>query len=88
MFWVSFWILRLGKIQLVVLWVEGRAVMFLRFGGFLAVETCSKAILALWLGYGKSPCFSRVAFLWLVGPDYPLLVCSCVDGVDFLECAF
>ena len=36
---------------------------------FLAVETCSKALLALCRGYGKSPCFLEVAFLRLLGVD-------------------
>jgi len=54
----------------------------------MAVESCSKAILAQCLGHGKSPCFSEVTFLSLLGPDYPVLVLPCVDGQDFLECAF
>ena len=54
----------------------------------MAVEACSKAILALCAGHGKSPCFSEVAFLSVVGPDYPLLILPCVNGQDFLECAF
>ena len=57
--------------------------MFLSLtGGFLAVETCSKAHFDSCLGHGKSPCFSGVAFLWLVGPDYPLLVLPTVDGQE------
>lgn len=36
----------------------------------IAVKSCSKAILALRLGHGKSPWFSQVAFLLLVGPDH------------------
>jgi hypothetical protein len=36
---------------------------------FLAVETCSKALLALCRGYGKSPCFLEVTFLRLLGVD-------------------
>jgi hypothetical protein len=55
---------------------------------FLEVKTCSKGISDYTLRYGKSPCFLAVSFLQLVGPDYPLLILSCVDGVDFLECAF
>jgi hypothetical protein len=54
----------------------------------MAVETCSKAILALCVGHGKSPCFSRWGFLKLFGPDYPVLVLPCTDGREFLECAF
>jgi hypothetical protein len=55
---------------------------------YLAVKTCSKALLALCLGHGKSPCFLEVAFLQLFGPDYRLLVLPCVDGAEFLECVF
>ena len=54
----------------------------------MAVKTCSKGILEHILRHGKSPCFSQVAFLWLVGPDYLLLISPCVDGEEFLECAF
>ena len=54
----------------------------------MSVKTCSKAILALSSGHGKSPCFSQVTFLKLVGPDYPLLILPCVDVGEFLECAF
>jgi hypothetical protein len=53
----------------------------------MAVKTCSKALLALYLGHGKSPSFSEVAFLQLVGPDYPLLILPCVDGQENMECA-
>jgi hypothetical protein len=54
----------------------------------MAVKTCSKAILLLMVRHGKSPCFSQVTFLQLVGPDYPLSILPCVDGQEFLECAF
>jgi len=54
----------------------------------MAAKTCSKAISALCPRHGKSPCFSRVDFHWLLDPDYPLLVLSCLDGRKFLECAF
>ena len=54
----------------------------------MAVETCSKAILALCRRRGKSPCFSQVTFLQLFGPDYPLSILPCVNGQEFLERAF
>jgi hypothetical protein len=54
----------------------------------MAAETCSNAILSLSGGHGKSPCFLQVAFLQLVGPDYPLLNLPWVDGAETLECAF
>jgi hypothetical protein len=53
----------------------------------MAVKRCSKAFLALCLGHGKSPYFSQVTFLQLLGPDYPLLILPCVDGQETLECA-
>jgi hypothetical protein len=45
-----------------------------------AVKSCSKGILAPIVKHGKSPCFSQVSFLQLVGPDYPLLICQYGDG--------
>jgi hypothetical protein len=54
----------------------------------MSVNMCSKALLALYLRYGKSPCFLQVTFLRLVGPDYPLLILPCVDGAKNMECAF
>jgi hypothetical protein len=71
--------------------VQGVANMSLEQGAkvaLMAVKTCSKALLALSRKHGKSPCFLQVAFLQLVSPDYPLLVLPCVDGREFLECAF
>jgi len=55
---------------------------------FLAVETCSKALLALCRGYGKSPCFLGVAFLRLLGVDCRGLKVTCLYGAKTLECAF
>ncbi len=52
---------------------------------FLDVEGCLKHVFALCQGYGKSPCFSGLGFLWLVSPDYRLLKAVCVDGVKSLE---
>lgn len=54
----------------------------------MAVETCSKAILALCVGHGKSPCFLRYAFLQLFGVDDAVSVFASVNVADFLECAF
>ena len=53
----------------------------------IAVETCSKAILALCLGHGKSPCFLRCSFLKVFGVDGAVLVFAPVDGDNLLECA-
>ena len=58
-----------------------------RSNWFLEVKRCSKALLAPIGRYGKSPCFSEVAFLRLLGPDYPLLVLPSVDGRKNMECA-
>ncbi len=61
---------------------------FLSCGGvaalILGVDACLKAVLG-WGGHGKSPCFSQVTFLQLVGPDYPQLILSYIDGADCLE---
>jgi hypothetical protein len=54
----------------------------------MAVKTCSKAIFALTLNYGRSPCFSRCSVLKVVGVDYTLLVLASVNVGEFLECAF
>jgi len=53
----------------------------------LAVKTCSKAILAVCRGHGKSPCFLQVNFLRLVSPDYQVSISPCFDGTKTLECA-
>lgn len=55
---------------------------------FLDVKTCSKTLLAQCRGHGKSPCFSGVAFLRVVSPDYRLLILPRVDGAKNMECAF
>jgi hypothetical protein len=54
----------------------------------MAVKTCSKAISAIVVRHGKSPCFLQVSFLSVVGPDYPLLILLYADGQENLECAF
>jgi hypothetical protein len=54
---------------------------------FLEVKTCSKALSAVALGHGKSPCFLQVNFLHLSSPDYRLLVLPCIDGAESVECA-
>ena len=54
----------------------------------MAVGTCSKAILTLCSGHGKSPCFSRCCFSAVVGVDGSVLVFAYVDVEEFLECAF
>lgn len=52
------------------------------------VEVCSKGILALCAGHGKSPCFLDVGFLLLLGVDARVLKVVSLDGANFLECAF
>jgi hypothetical protein len=54
----------------------------------MSVKICSKAIFAVTSRHGKSPCFSQLTFLSLVGPDYPLSILPFVDVGEFLECAF
>ena len=54
----------------------------------MAVETCSKAILALSLRHGKSPCFLRCCFPAVFGVDGAVLVFASVNVEEFLECAF
>ena len=54
----------------------------------MSVKSCSKAIFAHTLMHGKSPCFSQVTYLQLVGPDYPQPILALVDVREFLECAF
>jgi hypothetical protein len=54
----------------------------------MAVETCSKAVLALFSGHGKSPCFLRCSFLKLFGVDGAVLVFASKNVGKFLECAF
>ena len=51
------------------------------------VKTCSKAFLGLCVGHGKSPCFSQVAFLWLVSPDCRPLILPSIYGLKIMECA-
>ena len=53
----------------------------------MAVKTRSKAILAYGRGHGKSPCFSEVEVLQVIGPDYSLSVLPCLDGAENMECA-
>lgn len=48
-------------------------------------ETCSKAILAVCGGHGKSPYFLQVAFLRLLSPDYLVLSLLFVDGQENMQ---
>lgn len=52
---------------------------------FLAVDACSKDILAVTERHGKSPCFSRCSVLTAVGVDERVVVLVVVDGVFFLD---
>ena len=54
----------------------------------MAVETCSKGVLAICAGHGKSPCFSRCCISTVFGVDVAVSVFAPVNGADFLECAF
>lgn len=68
--------------------ILGMKAKAMSVSSILAVKTCSNAISALCLGHGKSPCFSQVAFLGVVSPDYRLLILPSVDGAENMECAF
>ncbi len=50
----------------------------------MSVQSCSEAILAPAVGYGKSPCFSRYSILGLSGVDWRRLISCVVDGGFFL----
>jgi hypothetical protein len=68
---------------------EAKAMSLELFGNarsiaFLAVEDCSKGILVLCVGHGKSPCFSRCPVLRVVGVDWRVLVFVVADGGFFL----
>ena len=54
----------------------------------IAVETCSKGVLALCLGHGKSACFLGCAVLKAFAVDVLVLVFDVVHGCVFLKCAF
>jgi hypothetical protein len=59
-----------------------------RSNAFLAVETCSKGVLAPSVWHGKSPCFLRCALLRVVGVDGRVSVFDVTHGSKLLECAF
>ena len=54
------------------------------FSAFLDVKACLKAVFGWVLGYGKSPCFSCLRFLRLLGPDWLVYNLMVADGVDCL----
>jgi hypothetical protein len=74
-------------LTLISKWLRVLEAKSISLSVFLEVKNCSKVLLASCFGYGKSPCFSQVAFLQLVGPDYPLLILPSVDGAENMECA-
>ena len=49
----------------------------------MALKSCSKGVFASLLGYGKSPCFFRCAFLNITDVDQAMLVFRVVDGGFF-----
>ncbi len=54
-----------------------------RSNAVMAAETCSKAILALCRGHGKSPCFSTSHLSRAVGLDWRVPFFIVVDGAFF-----
>jgi hypothetical protein len=80
---------RLKKLEVkIVMLLDYSEHCYVRSIALMAVETCSKAILTVGVGHGKSPCFLRCSFLAVVGVDYALLVLAFVNVEDFLDCAF
>ena len=52
---------------------------------FLDVRGCLNGVFRGVLGHGKSPCFSRLRVLSVVGVDWRALVFCVVDGGFFLD---
>ncbi len=50
----------------------------------MSAEACSEAIMAHAVGHGKSPWFSRLSVLRVVGVDWRGLISCVVDGGFFL----
>lgn len=48
-------------------------------------ERLFNALLEGRLGYGKSPCFLEVCFLWVFGPGLLVYTLMVVDGVKTLD---
>ena len=63
------------------------AVLLTLLRAVLEVKRCSKALLGPMDRHGKSPYFSEVTKLQLVGPDYQQLISPNVDGAKNMECA-
>jgi hypothetical protein len=66
-----------------VYYVHPKVLLNVRSTAFLAVETCSKGVLAPSVGHGKSPCFSGLGFLTAAGVDAGRLIFRVANGVFF-----
>ena len=55
------------------------------FRAFLDVKACLNAILEGYLGYGKSPYFRGVSFLWVLGPDWLVYNLMVDNGAKYLD---
>jgi hypothetical protein len=54
----------------------------------MAVKSCSKALFAVQLGHGKSPCFLRCGVFAVADIDSARVNSEPVNVDDSLECAF
>lgn len=63
---------------------EGKATSHSISFALMAVKTCSKALLVSNPRHGKSPCFSEVAFLGLMGVAARALKLACINGSEIL----
>ena len=54
----------------------------------MAVKSCSKALFAVTLRHGKSPCFLRCGVFAVADIDSARVNSEPVNVDDFLECAF
>lgn len=52
---------------------------------FLDVKGCLNAVLKGAVGYGESPCFLGVWFLWVFGPDWLVYNLVVDNGVEYLD---
>jgi hypothetical protein len=52
---------------------------------FSEVKGCLKGVFGGVVGYGKSPCFSRLRVLGLFGVDWRVYVLALADGGFFLD---
>ena len=54
----------------------------------MSVKSCSKSTFEVYEKAWEKSMLLQFDFLRLVDHDYPLLILPCVNGEEFLECAF